>query len=303
MKGNTNKKNRIKTDSATIDVVIIFISLIICMITIYPMYYVVIKSISDPQLSLTNPVSFYPQGFYLGSYKLIVQDAMMWKAYANTIFYTICGTLLMLINSVLCAYPLISSNLAGRKWVVRYLLVPMYFSGGMIPTFLLIQKLGLYDTRLAVILPTAVGIMNVILTRTYFMTIPAEISESASIDGASHFQILLRIYLPLAKPILAVVAIYTIVSIWNSYFNAMMYLPNKHLHPLQMYLQRILISQTVDLTELKTAEQVQEAQQKVLGATQLKYAMIVFVTLPIIFVYPLFQKHFMKGVMLGSLKG
>ena len=161
----------------------------------------------------------------------------------------------------------------------------------------------MYDTRLAMILPGAVGIMNIILARTYFTTIPSSLSESAEIDGANNFQILFDIFIPLSKPILAVIAIYTIVNIWNSWFNAMVYLPSPDKHPLQMYLQRILVSQTIDLTELKTAEEIQQAQQKALGATQLKYSMIVFITMPIIFVYPMFQKHFMKGVMLGSLKG
>lgn len=303
MKRSVNKKNQIKDGSPAVDVILYFAAICICLATLYPMYYVIIRSISDPVKSLTNPVVFYPQGLYFGSYKLIVQDSKMWLAYANTIFYVVCGTILMLTTSVLGGYPLVMKNLLGRKWIVRFLLVPMYFSGGMIPSFLLINKLHMYDTYLAMILPGAVGIMNIILTRTYFTTIPDSLSESAKMDGANNFRILSQIYIPLSKPILAVIAIYTIVAIWNSWFNAMIYLPSADKHPLQMYLQRILVSQTVDLTQLKTAEEFREAQEKALGATQLKYSMIVFITLPILFVYPLFQKHFMKGVMLGSLKG
>lgn len=303
MKQALKSPNRIKDGSPAATVVLYAIALVISLATIYPMYYVIIKSISDPVISLTKPVTIYPQGLYFGSYQLILQDTKMWLAYANTIFYVAAGTFLMVTTSVLCAYPLVSNKLVGRKWVVRFLLVPMYFGGGMIPTFLLINRLHMYDTRLAMILPGAVGIMNIILTRTYFTTIPSSLSESAEIDGANNFKILFNIFLPLSKPIMAVVAIYTIVNIWNSWFNAMVYLPSSDKHPLQMYLQRILVAQTVDLTTLKTAEEIQQAQQKALGATQLKYSMIVFITMPIIFVYPMFQKHFMKGVMLGSLKG
>lgn len=303
MKRDIDKKNKIKEGSLAADIILYAIAIFVCVITVYPMYYVIIRSISDPVKSLTRPVIFYPQGLYFGSYKLIIQDANMWRAYANTIFYVVCGTVLMLISSVLGGYPLVVNNLIGRKWIVRFLLIPMYFSGGMIPTFLLINKLNMYDSYLAMILPGAVGIMNIILTRTYFTTIPISLSESAKMDGANHFRILAQIYVPLSKPILAVIAIYTIVGIWNSWFNAMIYLPSAEKHPLQMYLQRILVSQTVDLTQLKTAEDVREAQERALGATQMKYSMIVFITLPILFVYPLFQKHFIKGVMLGSLKG
>jgi len=303
MKRDIDKKNKIKEGSLAADIILYAIAIFVCVITVYPMYYVIIRSISDPVKSLTRPVIFYPQGLYFGSYKLIIQDANMWRAYANTIFYVVCGTVLMLISSVLGGYPLVVNNLIGRKWIVRFLLIPMYFSGGMIPTFLLINKLNMYDSYLAMILPGAVGIMNIILTRTYFTTIPISLSESAKMDGANHFRILAQIYVPLSKPILAVIAIYTIVGIWNSWFNAMIYLPSAEKHPLQMYLQRILVAQTVDLTQLKTAEDLREAQEKALGATQMKYSMIVFITLPILFVYPLFQKHFIKGVMLGSLKG
>lgn len=295
--------NKIKDGSTTVDVIVYILAGIICFITIYPMYYVIIRSISDPLESLAKNVTFYPRGLYFGTYKLIVSDTQMWRAYFNTIIYVLAGTGLMLLTSVMAAYPLVSTKLIGRKWVVRFLLVPMYFSGGMIPSFILMNKLNLYDNRLAMILPGAVGIMNIILTRTYFTTIPTSLSESAEIDGANIYQILYRIFIPLSKPILAVVAIYTIVSIWNSWFAAMIYLPSSDKHPLQMYLQRLLIAQTIDINELKTQEELIAAQEAALSATQMKYAMIVFITMPIIFVYPLFQKHFIKGIMLGSLKG
>jgi len=303
MKRKSVTRNKVKDGSIIADVIICSIAFIICFITVYPMYYVIIKSLSDPLASLGKKVTFYPQGLYFGTYKLIFSDSKMWLAYLNTIIYVVSGTALMVLTSVMAAYPLYSNRLIGRKWVVRFLLIPMYFGGGIIPSFILINKLNLYDTRLAMIIPGAVGIMNIILTRTYFTTIPASLRESAEIDGANTYQILFKIFVPLSKPIIAVISIYTIVNIWNSWFNAMVYLPSSEKHPLQMYLQRLLVAQTVDITELKTQEEIIEAQEMALTAMQMKYAMIVFVTMPIIFVYPMFQKHFIKGIMLGSLKG
>lgn len=297
------RKNHIRDGSPVATFILYVISAIICFVTLYPMYYVVIKSISDPQLSLTHAVTFYPQGLYFGSYKMILRDIDMWIAYGNTLIYVVSTTLLMIGTSVLAAFPLVSNKLAGRKFVVAYLLIPMYFSGGLIPSFLLINRMGLYNTRLALIIPGAVGIWNIILARTYFSTLPGELSEAAYIDGASNYQVLFKIFIPLAKPIIAVIAIYTIVGVWNSWFGANIYQTRTELHPLQMYLQRILIAQSVDLTKLKTQEEILQARETALGAQQLKYSLIVFITLPILFVYPMFQKQFMKGIMLGSLKG
>ena len=164
------------------------------------------------------------------------------------------------------------------------------------------SKLNLYNNIFAIIVPASFNIWYIILTRTYFTGLPRDIRESAFIDGASNFTVLRRIYLPLAKPILAVVSIYSIVTMWNNWFAAQVYLPDKNLHPLQLYLKRVLVAQTVDLTKLNSAD-IENAMNQMLSATQMQYAMIIFTTLPIIFTYPFFQKYFIKGVMLGSLKG
>ena len=286
----------------------LFIILLCCfsaIITIFPMYYVLILSISDPAEAAKGSMILWPKGFYLGGYDVIVSDGKMWQSAAFSLFYVLAGTFLMLLTSVLAAYPLTRSNLKYRKAVVVFLVIPMYFSGGLIPSFLLYYNLGLYNTVWAMILP-GYGIWNIILMRTYFKTIPKELSDSAQIDGANHFQALSRIFLPLSRPVLAVIAIYTIVGIWNSWFNALVFLPNKELHPLQLYLQRVLITQSVDLTKIDRFADLQSVEAMVnraLSAKQLKYAMIMFVTLPVILVYPMFQKYFIKGVMLGSLKG
>ena len=293
--------NKIKEGSRIADFMIYFFAILICIATLYPFYYVAVMSVSDPMEVASRNVYLYPKGLYLDSYSLIIRDSKMWTAYWNTLIYVVCGTALALLTSVIGAYPLSVKNLPGRKWVVRYLIVPMYFGGGLIPTVLLVNNLGLYNTRWAIILPTAVNIWYIILTRTYFMGIPDSLRESAFIDGATHLQLLFQIIVPISKPILAVIAIYKIVGIWNSWFGALVYLPNENLHPLQMYLYRVLVQQTVNLKDL-AFDEATEAAKKIFSNIQLKYAIIVFTTLPIIFTYPFFQKYFIKGVMLGSLK-
>ncbi|NMA84046.1 MAG: carbohydrate ABC transporter permease [Epulopiscium sp.] len=293
--------NQIRRGSKIVDIVFYSLALLVCLITLYPFYYVVIMSISDPMEVVAMNVYWYPKGFFLGSYELIVRDSSMWKSYFNTLVYVISGTLLNCLTAILGAYPLSVKNIYGRKWLVRFLIIPMYFGGGLIPSFLLMNKLGLYNTMWVIIIPGAVSIWNIILVRTYFMGVPESLKESAFIDGANHWQLLFRIMVPISVPILAVISIYTIVGIWNSWFSALVYLPNQNLHPLQMYLYRVVVQQSVDL-KLLSSEETAEAVKRMLTNIQLKYSIIVFTTLPIIFTYPFFQKYFIKGVMLGSLK-
>lgn len=302
MSAFTASKSRIKDGSRAFDVFCILFCTLICIVTLYPMYYVFIMSVSEPAAVNSMSVFLYPKGFQLDSYAILFRNVDMWRAYENTIIYTVSVTLLVLITSVLGAYPLTVSGLHGRQIFVTYLLIPMYFGGGLIPTFLLMNQLGLYGTRWAIILPASFSIWNLILVRTFFTSLPEELRESAKMDGAGHLRILFQIYLPLSKAILAVVAIYSIVGQWNSWFNAQVYLPTTALQPLQMYLKRVLVQLSVDLRELTSAE-LEEAVEKMFSATQLKYSMIIFTTLPIIFTYPFFQKYFIKGVMVGSLKG
>ena len=289
------------------DVIVLILSAGACFITIYPMWYVIIMSISDPVVAAGSGVTFWPSGFYLGSYQIILREMDFWLSVRNSVLYVIAGLVLMLVTTLLVAYPLTRPNLKGRKACVIFLLIPMYFSGGMIPSFILITKLGLYNTPWATILPGAYGIWNIILCKTYLQSIPHELAEAAYIDGAGNMQALSKIYLPLAKPVLAVISIYTIVGIWNSWFGAKLYQPNPAIQPVQLYLQKVLVEQSVDLSKMMEQNMTQEMMEamtaKAMSARQLKYSMIVVVTLPIIMVYPMFQKHFVKGVMLGSLKG
>ena len=295
--------NKIMAGSKTSSILIYSAMTLVCLATLYPFYYVLIQSIADPNEVVAGTVYLFPKKLYFGSFQLILGDSRLWRSYAYTILYVVSGTVLNLIAAVLAAYPLCAKKLFGRKFVVRYLVFTMYFGGGLIPTFLLIVKLGLYNNIFSMIFPGAVTVFYIILVRTYMMTIPDEMKESAFIDGAGHVKILTSIMIPLSKPVLAVVAIYAVVTIWNSWFNALIYLPNPKLHPLQFYLYRVMIEQTVDMSQMTSTLGLGDAIQRQLRAFQLKYSLIIFTTLPVIFTYPFFQKHFVKGVMLGSLKG
>lgn len=289
-------------DSRIANFIIYAIMAIVCLITLYPLYYVFILSVSDPLEAATMRVYLWPKGLYLRAYTLLFQNKDMWRSFAYTILYVVSGTALTLFTSATCGYTLGSPKLVGRKLFVVFLLIPMYFSGGMIPSFLLVSRLGIYNTVWALILTSSFNIFYIILARTYFASIPEALRESARIDGANNFTIFSRIYVPLATPVLGVIAIYTVVGIWNSWFNSMVYQPDTTIQPLQMFLRRVLIEQTVDLTKVSMQEAEALARLK-MSNSQLKYSMIIITTLPVIFAYPFFQKYFVKGVMIGSIKG
>lgn len=295
--------NRIREGNFAGTALIYLLSAVCCIVTLYPMYYVLILSLSDPREAIRMKLSLLPQGgIYWESYRILLGDARLWRSYRNTLLYVAGNTLLMLTTSVMGAYPLTSRKLYGRKFVNLFLLIPMYFSGGLIPTFLLITKLGLYNTFWVMILPTGFSIWNIILVKSYFNTIPESLREAARIDGANNYQILLRVFLPAAKPILAVITVYTVVGVWNSWFNANVYLPVEKWQPLQMYLRRVLVQQTVDITKDMGPEAAAAAALQNLSNVQMRYAMIIFTTLPVLLVYPFLQKYFVQGIMLGSLK-
>lgn len=299
-KGQEGSSCTIREGSRAVDWMIAAVILICCFVTLYPMYYVLIMSISDPVEVVKGNIYWWPKGFSLEAYKSIITDKTMWRAYGYTILYVVSETFLMEVTCLLAAYPLTSKKLIGRKYVVWFLLVPMYFGGGLIPTYLIYSRLGLYNNIWALIIPGSFSIYNIILTRTYLASIQEGIREAAKVDGANHFQILFRIYLPLAKPIMAVIAIYTIVGVWNSWFQSMVYQPNMEIQPLQMYLRRVQVEQTQ--TTAMTAEAAKTAAMERMTNLQKRYSMIIFTTLPIIFVYPFLQKYFIQGVMIGSLK-
>ena len=298
----TKRKNKIKEGNTFATVLMYAVCVLIGFITLYPMYYVLILSVSAPEFASTMKVYWFPKGFDLSAYKVLIQDTKMWRAYANTVLYVVSTTILMILTSAVVAYGLNYKKLIGRKYLNMFLLIPMYFSGGTIPSFLLITKLGLYDSPLSQIFPACFSIWNIILVKAYFRSIPDSLSEAAKIDGAGLIQVFTKIMIPLGKPIFAVVAVYTIVGVWNSWFNAMLYLPHTEWQPLQMYLRRVLIESTQSLKQVMDAATAREFAMKQLSNAQLKYAMIIFTSLPVLCTYPFFQKYFVKGMVLGSLK-
>jgi putative aldouronate transport system permease protein len=293
--------NKVREGSRTATVIMYALAVLVVFITLYPMYYVLILSLSEPRHAITLQVYTIPKGFSLAAYKILVLDPKIWRYFTNTVMYAVSGMILMLITSILGAFPLTFKSLIGRKYINTYLLITMFFSGGLIPSFLLIMRLGMYDTPLALIIPGCFSVWNIILTKSYLSTIPETLREAAKIDGANVYQILFKIYLPLSVPILAVIAVYTVVGIWNSWFSALVYLPHVDWQPLQLYLRRMLILAQAP-TQVMSPDAAREMAERQLSYAQLKFAMIIFSSLPILFAYPFFQKYFMKGIMLGSLK-
>ena len=299
---NRKKKSGIREGNQAATVLMYAACILIAFITLYPMYYVLILSLSAPEFASTMRVYTIPKGFDLSAYEVLIKDMKMWRAYANTVLYVVPTTVLMIFTSSVVAYGLNYKKLIGRKFLTMFLLIPMYFSGGIIPSFLLMVRLGLYDTPFSQIIPACFSIWNIILVKAHFRSIPESLSEAAKIDGAGLLQIFTRVVIPLGKPIFAVIAVYTIVGVWNSWFNAMLYLPHTEWQPLQMYLRRVLIEATQSLKQVMDAATAREMAMRQLSNAQLKYAMIIFTSLPVLCTYPFFQKYFVKGMVLGSLK-
>lgn len=268
-------------------------------LSLYPMWYVLVGSFSDPfQLFVSNDILILPKGFSLKGYEQVFKNPNILRGYLNTLFYLVVGTAANLLATSLGAYVLSRSQLMLKRLFTLMVVFTMYFSGGLIPTFLVVKNLGLYDSRLALILPALVGTWNMIVMRTSFKALPASIEESARIDGANDFVVLFRIILPCAKATVAVIILYYAVGYWNNWFSAMIYLKDKNKYPLQLFLREILLANT---SNGATAEGFEESDMLYLEDL-VRYATIIVSTLPILCAYPFCQKYFMKGVMMGSVK-
>ena len=242
-----------------------------------------------------------PVDFTLDNYELVLKYKDVWIGYRNTIFYTVVGTLINVVLTMFCAYPLPVKSFSGRLFLNKMLMFTMIFSGGMIANYILVRDLKLMNSIWAVLLPGAINVYNVMITRTYIeSSIPRDLEESARIDGCSYFMYFVKFILPLAKPIIAVIAMYYAVAHWNSYFSAFLYLSNDNLYPLQLFLREILINSRMDTSGVTDPEML-EAMQGLADA--LKYVVIVVFTFPLMCIYPFIQKYFVKGVMIGSVKG
>ena len=275
--------------------------LIIFVIIAYPLLYVVAASFSDPQAVVRGDVVLLPVNPTLRGYKAVFQNAKIMTGFLNSFFYLFVGTALNLVMTMLCAYPLSRKEFRARGFISMFFVFTMYFSGGMVPYYILVNKLGLLNTRWAMIIPTAMSTYNMIICRTYIVnSIPDELYEASQMDGCSPFRYLLSVVTPLSKPILAVLTLYYGVAKWNDYFNAMLYLYKDDLQPLTIVMKEILIMSQVDMTKVTDASAVSKLQ----GMSELlKYSTIVVASLPVMLLYPFVQKYLVKGVMIGAVKG
>lgn len=291
------------TEDRIIDVVAIVIVGLAAICCLYPIIYCASMSLSDDQAIIKSSVRLLPKGFNLESYRLVLGDSNFLLYFKNSVVQTVLATVFSVIGCMTFGYVLSRKNFVFKKPLTLFILIPMMFGGGMIPTYMLIKSLGLYNTIWALILPGFVSIWNAILARTFIQsTIPEDIIESAILDGANDFQIFLRIILPLSTTIIAILALYAAVGRWNDYMGPLIYLPDKALKPLQLYLKEILSSSasTQAMSGMLTAE---DYVSNYVNGERIKYVLIMVSTLPIIVVYPFIQKYFVKGVMLGSVKG
>jgi len=285
----------------TFDVVNVLLCILILLVVLYPMYFVIIASISDPKAVNAGKVFFLPIGIHFKAYRMVFRDPMIVTGYLNSLKYMVLGTTFNLVMTILAAYPLSRRDLKGKGIFTAVLMFTMFFGGGLIPTFLVMNTLGMMNTIWAMIFPGAVSVYNTMVMRTYFTTsIPYELQEAAEVDGCRNFGILFRIVLPLSKPIIAVMILFYGVGHWNSWFNALIYINDTDMYPLQLVLRSILIQnqQSQDMVgELDTLG------DRVMLAETMKYALIIVATLPMMILYPFLQRYFVKGVMVGAVKG
>ena len=274
--------------------------ILITIIVLLPLIFIVSASFSSSEAVIAGKVSLWPVDFSLQGYETIFEHKKVWMGFANSFFYTVVGTVFNVVMTFIAAYPLSRHDLVGRRFITLAFIFTMLFSGGLIPTYMVVRDLGLLNTRAAMILPNAIGVFNLLITITFFRTtIPPELIEAARIDGANDFRTLLSVIVPLSRPIIAVLAIFYAVGHWNSYFQALIYLKDQELFPLQIVLREILIQNNIDASMLVDIEDLiaREGLQELL-----KYSLIVVASVPILIVYPFVARHFIKGMMIGSVK-
>lgn len=299
---NLNPRKKIRRSKADriFDVFLYVITGLMILITLYPMYFILIASISNPTDVSAGNITFYPKGFTLKGYGKLFEYTQLWTGYGNTILYAVFGTVFSLIANIPAAYAISRKDLVGRKLFTIFFLIPMFFTGGLIPTYMTIQDFNLLDTRLVMVLPFCVVTYYIIVARTFFAnSLPDGLYEAAQIDGCGNLRFFFQMVLPLSKAVIAVIALWTAVGQWNSYFNALIYLRSADLQPLQIILRNILISNQT-ISAMATGSAAVEAKQ---FADLIKYAVIVVSSAPIMCMYPFVQKYFNQGVMIGALKG
>ena len=290
------------TDQVFLAVNSLFLALIL-LIVVYPVWYAVMASFSDPTAVSRGQLTFLPIGFDLSAYRKVFAYERVMLGYRNTLLYTVTGTVVNTLMVIITAYPLSRRDLWGRGVLTRLFVFTMYFSGGLIPSYLLIRDLHLYNTMWALILPGCISMYNVIIMRSFFSnSLPFEIQEAAMIDGCSNIRMLNTIVIPLSMPVIAVILLYHAVGYWNTYFSALIYLSDSKKYPLQLVLRDILIASQVQ-EMMDTSETAESLVQQALLANSLKYTLIVVSSVPVIVIYPFLQKYFARGITLGAVKG
>jgi len=300
IKRKSELSSRISTDKI-FDWIVVVLTVMILLIILYPLYFVIIASVSEPNAVNSGNVLLFPVSPGLYGYRYILSDNRIWVGYRNTILYTVCGTMVGLITTLPGAYALSRHDLRGGSIIMKILIFTMFFQGGIIPAYMLIRNLGLINTPYVLMLVGSFTVFNLIIARTYFReNIPNELLEAALIDGCGTFRFFFSVVLPVSQAIIGVIALYYIVGHWNSFFSALMYVNNQKLYPLQLILRDILLGSQALTTEGSDLSEIRDLMRI---AESIKYGIIIVSSLPVLVAYPFLQRYFVKGVMIGSIKG
>lgn len=299
-----HREPRMRSD-VIFDTVNLILVLLVVLVCAYPIYYTIIASFSDPNLVITGKIFLWPRGLTMDSYNSVLKYSSIWRGYRNTLFYTVVGTCYSLFLLLPASYAMSRRQVKGRTAMMAIFVFTMYFGGGTVPYYLLIKSLGLLDSALVMILPGAFNVYYMIITRTYFASFPETLIEAATIDGAGELRIFLQIVLPLSGAIISVMVLYFAVGHWNSYFNALLFLNNSDRYPLQLVMRQVLLMNTAITPDLQgmSTEELADMLRRQRMAETMKYSLIIVANLPVLAAYPFVQKYFVKGVMIGSLKG
>jgi putative aldouronate transport system permease protein len=283
---------------STTQLIVGVIMLLLSIVTVYPFWYCLVYSFSSAEAAATTNVVFWPVGFTLDNYGTVFRMDMLITSAMISVYRTVAGVIYTVVITGLASYAISKRDLPGGRWIALFLIIPMYLSGGLLPYFVTIAQLGLFNNLLVYVLPHGFWAFNMLLMRTYFDTIPPDLEESARIDGASELMIFFRIILPLSMPIIAVIAMFTGVWQWNSWFDAQLFVTKFQLRPLQNILQSLIRENTADLVMLMQGR----IQQRTVSAETIRMTTLIVTTLPIVFIYPFFQKHFIRGMLIGAVK-
>ncbi|MCS7459158.1 carbohydrate ABC transporter permease [Paenibacillus doosanensis] len=274
---------------------------VVAVLVLYPLVFVLSASVSDPAAVLNGEMWLWPKDLSFVGYKKVLENHDLLRSYTNTIVYTVIGTAINLVMTVMAAYPLSQKSFYGRNVITAFMVFTMFFSGGLVPAYMLVKQLGMLNSMWALLIPGAVSVWNIVIMRTFFQnSIPSEMQEAAAIDGCSDWKALWRIVLPLSMPILAVMVLFYAVGHWNAYFSALIYLTDRELYPLQLLLREILVQ-----GEMEHMVNVGDSShaKTIMDQEAVKYAVVVVANLPILLLYPFLQQYFVKGIMIGALKG